>query len=239
MNYDEKQNLYFDLVKKRKSCRDCMSFGLINQNQVNKGKYDKNEVIGAWSLWQGSLEAKILVVGQDWGDIASFERDRGQNGFYKDVTNTNLVRLFKSIGIDVEEPGANIQNPLLFFTNAVLCLKENGMSTKISQKCYNNCADKFLKEIIEMIRPRIIITLGQKAYECTARVYDVAPKPYRPLLNSIMESRQPIDLPAAKNLPEAVLFPAPHCGQYSTNTFIKISDQENLWKVIKNDVQFL
>jgi len=54
-----------------------------------------------------------------------------------------------------------IQNPLLFFTNTVLCLKDGGLAAKLTTKCYDNCANHFLKRLIEIIQPKIITQLSQ------------------------------------------------------------------------------
>ena len=39
-------------------------------SEIENGKYDKEDSIGPWSLWQGNLEAQILVIGQDWGILS-------------------------------------------------------------------------------------------------------------------------------------------------------------------------
>lgn len=62
-----KREKYQLLVKKRKGCHLCNS--ITNPAKVENGTYDSDE-IGAWSLWQGNLDAELLIVGQDWGDTS-------------------------------------------------------------------------------------------------------------------------------------------------------------------------
>ena len=35
--------------------------------------------IGPWSLWQGNLDAEIMVIGQDWGDKNYFTKNKGHD----------------------------------------------------------------------------------------------------------------------------------------------------------------
>lgn len=61
-----KQERYDRLVSERKQCRCQECRPLCNQSQICGGAYDYNQ-IGSWSLWHGNLDAKIVVVGRDWG----------------------------------------------------------------------------------------------------------------------------------------------------------------------------
>ena len=63
------------LVTARKACHLCS--GLTNPADVDGGRLN-SEHIGAWSLWQGNLDAPVMVVGQDWGDTTYFIRNGGE-----------------------------------------------------------------------------------------------------------------------------------------------------------------
>lgn len=228
-----KQKNYKALVQKRKACRICEDYGLKNQAVIANGRFDEEIAIGAWSLWQGSLNAKIMLVGQDWGDQASFEKDQGASGIDDNVTDINLITLFKTLGIDLAHPTEGNRNPFLFFTNIVLCMKKGGLAAKIPGKCYSNCAHLFLKDLIKIIQPKIIITLGKNAYQYTVKLYDQKPEPYKMLLDRIKQNSKPLLMRPHDRLPEVVLLPAPHCGQYSSNTFMGLADQKKLWSSLK------
>ena len=75
--------------------------------------YDDCEEINLWTYWQGrgSLDAKIMLVGQDWGSPADAAKDymaqfaeinAGSRSSYwldgKSITDNNLIELFSSIG---------------------------------------------------------------------------------------------------------------------------------------------
>lgn len=220
-----KEKRHQDLVNKRKKCKECSQWGLKNQSQINGGKFDKEMIIGAWSLWQGSLDAKILVVGQDWGNEVSFIEQKGKPKDDNGLTNGKLIELFGSIGVPVNPPGLE-QNPDLFFTNAVLCLKQGGLTDKIRRKCYNNCYKLFLKELISIIEPQVIITLGKNAYQSVARIYGLKVEPFSVLVDRIITDQKPVKL--AKN---TWLLPAPHCGPLGL-AFRSFDKQKQLWKAI-------
>ncbi|MEO8593833.1 MAG: hypothetical protein ABI759_10975 [Candidatus Solibacter sp.] len=65
---------YAALVAARRSCRACA--GLINPAACDGGNHD-SEAIGPWSLWQGNLNARLVIVGQDWGDTGYFTANKG------------------------------------------------------------------------------------------------------------------------------------------------------------------
>ena len=93
---------YSALVRAQKSCRTCI--GLINPTECDGGIHDSDH-IGPWSLWQGSLNADLLIVGQDWGDTRYFLDNQGREK-RGNPTNETLRRLLQSIGIEIPAPGA-------------------------------------------------------------------------------------------------------------------------------------
>ena len=59
-----KDDLYDKLVTERVACRRCERLGLTNPAIVHDSRFDSAE-IGPSSRWQGCLDAKLMVVGQD------------------------------------------------------------------------------------------------------------------------------------------------------------------------------
>lgn len=59
-----KESKYSELVEEVRKCKKCMSG---QKSQGIKIVQDKcRSQINLWSHWQGSLDANILVIGQDW-----------------------------------------------------------------------------------------------------------------------------------------------------------------------------
>jgi uracil-DNA glycosylase len=75
-----------------------------------------------------------------------------------------LIKLFQRLNIDIGKPSQPNANAPTFFTNAILGIKKNGMSSKVKAIWEKESTEEFLKPLIEIIQPKIIITLGKVAY---------------------------------------------------------------------------
>ena len=167
-----KKEEYAKLVKKRKEYK--FTEGLINPSQIEEGKYDKEEHLGPWSVWQGNLDAKIILIGQDWGDINYYIENKGYDTD-NNPTNRNLVELFKLIGINVGYPSKPNHFAPVFFTNSILGIKKDGgMSGKIKSFWARESTQHFLVPLLKIISPSVIITLGSYAYGEIAYLYGLS-----------------------------------------------------------------
>jgi len=194
-----KREQYLSLVKKRKM--HVFSKGLINPSAIENGKYDTANHVGPWSAWQGNLDACILVIGQDWGNIDFYLDNEGYDTD-DNPTNRNLAELFSSIGIDIGLPNRPNCSAPVFFTNTILGIKEVGtMSAKVRKAWAKESADRFLAPLIEIIHPRTIITLGVCAYGEIARIYGLTVLPLRELIH-----RNPI------SVGDTEVYAMYHCG---------------------------
>ena len=99
---------------------------------------DCQQEINLWSYWQDSLDAKIMLVGQDWGcpfdkvflpTMAQIQKANSGKAYSyisdtPSQTDQNLIKLFsKSLGKDITIPCDD-----LFFTNFVLGYRTHGTS---------------------------------------------------------------------------------------------------------------
>lgn len=176
-----KKEQYLTLVKKRKEF--IFSEGLINPSKIENGKFDREEHLGPWSMWQGNLDARILVIGQDWGNIKYYLDKEGYDAD-DNLTDRNLVELFALIEIDIGIPSKPNFSAPVFFTNTILGIKEKGnMSAKVKKVWAKESADHFLSPLIDIISPKTIITLGGYAYGEIARIYGLPVLPLRELIH--------------------------------------------------------
>lgn len=143
---------YARLVAERKACRLCE--GLTNPSQVEAGRYDSSE-IGPWTRWQGTLSARLMVVGQDWGGVPYFTGHCGRESI-ANRTNRNLRELIGLLGIDVGEPENPGTSGQAFFTNAILCLKEGGLQAEVRDAWFRNCGTH-LRRQVELVAPRVLV----------------------------------------------------------------------------------
>ncbi len=217
----KKQLTYENLVIKRKSCKICKD--LANPSRINGGQFDSNH-IGPWSIWQGNLNADILIVGQDWGDINYFTKWKGKDKPAKNPTNENLQGLLKSIGINIKTPGEK-QDQIVFLTNLILCLKTGGLQAPVEDEWSTNCSIHFFKPLVDIIKPRVIIPLGKKTTEVIFNLYSYQIKKSLPYKNMVIN--------APYNFTKSLtVFPVYHCGAGSVNRNRSLSEQYRDWEKI-------
>jgi uracil-DNA glycosylase family 4 len=223
MNIDgiSKDLRYSALVEARKQCRKCCSTGLTNPSSVQDGKFDSKE-IGPWTRWNGDLNARLLVVGQDWGDVVSFERQRGID-ISTNATNQMLRELLASIGLNVDEASRHTTASGVFLTNAVLCLKRGGAQAEVSSEWFDNCGC-FLRAQVEIVRPKVVVTLGERAYKAMCHAFELRSMNFRDAINNKHAIRLPGD---------SSLVPVFHCGRRILNTHRKREEQLEDWKLVK------
>lgn len=201
----EKAERYRRLVAERRSCDDCAP-ALTNPARVDGAVHD-SERIGGYMRWQGNLDAPLVVVAQDFADVRSFRACGG----WPDPrlrTNRRLVRFLRVAGFDVALPRQGAPEDTVFFTNAVLCLKQGGISAPVPRRCFERCATRFLRRTLDLVRPRAVAALGSSAVNATLHAYGLPPEPrLRPLLG---EGRT-FDL-----VPGMRLFPMPHPSREAT-----------------------
>ncbi|MFK7982867.1 MAG: hypothetical protein AB8G86_23000 [Saprospiraceae bacterium] len=164
-----KQEEYKLLVKKRQEYQ--FQEGL---NNPSKSGYDWNE-IEPWAKWQNDLNAKIMLIGQEFSDFDTYKRCKGRVEIeldkYEFPTNKNIVDFFNSIGIEVGHPLAPNKKAGLFFTNCVMGLKNGKMSGGFEDKWMKESRELFLKPLIAIVQPKIIICMGEKAIRSIGKIF--------------------------------------------------------------------
>lgn len=186
MGDEPKTDRYRQVVTDRRACVCCPT--LINPSRVLGGSLDSDR-IGPYSLWQGNLDAQLMVVGQDFANVQTFIDLHGRPG--ADVrTNQRLVRLVNTAleaagcGTRVPLPGRACSDDKLFFTNSVLCLKSGNMSAPVPTSCVKNC-NRFLRRTIDIVRPLAVIGMRGLAWKATLLAFGQdAPASFGPAVGS-------------------------------------------------------
>jgi uracil-DNA glycosylase family 4 len=111
------------------------------------------------SSLNGSVKARIMFIGEAPGRKGA---DRTRIPFSGDQSGANFDRFLGSIGLTREQ---------IFITSAALCnpRSESGANRRPSQKELGNCS-AFLRRTIELIDPKVIVTLGSVALEALKRI---------------------------------------------------------------------
>lgn len=108
----------------------------------------------------GSVSAKILFIGEAPGRKGA---DRTRTPFSGDQSGANFDRFLGSIGLKREH---------IFITSAALCNPRSGSGAnrRPTQKELANCST-FLQRTIDLVNPRVIVTLGSVALEALKRIH--------------------------------------------------------------------
>lgn len=237
---ESKVERYNGLVDSRKTCSLCKS-ELCNPAKVKGyGKFDTE--IGPWSRWQGSLNASLMIVGQDWGHIKDLQEKyfRTEHEDQSSATNIHLRDLLNGIHATERPLDSDLlgRNGELFFTNAVLCLKGNdiAMQGHVNPDWFNNCVGekKFLRQQIEIVNPRIVVGLGRLAFSSILRSFNLDSRvPPSMKFSEIVQDKEGVKLPRTR----AKAFGVYHCGAAGWNINRSEEEHRRDWERIRDALE--
>lgn len=193
-----KCNRYKKLVEDIQNCHCCEAIKIpIYESKgeclsnVDKEKYPEMNQVNMWNYWQGSLDADIMMLGQDFGTLPKRASDREnqdkkEKGYFSfeecingvewrtpitdekaakkhwGATDANIWNLFhQTFEMNVTE-----EQDKLFFTNMACCYRQNVISgnTNFRPEWLTLCANKYMGRLIDIIEPEIIIALGENVF---------------------------------------------------------------------------
>lgn len=107
----------------------------------------------------GPIDAKILFIGEAPGRQGA---DRTRIPFSGDQSGRNLDRFLASVGLTRDD---------IFITSAVLCNPRGPTGANRSPKKseIENCSG-FLRRVVELIDPEVVVTLGSVALAALKRI---------------------------------------------------------------------
>ncbi|HET6890116.1 MAG TPA: uracil-DNA glycosylase [Pyrinomonadaceae bacterium] len=111
------------------------------------------------SKLNGPLTARVMFIGEAPGRKGA---DRTRIPFSGDQSGKNFDRFIASIGLSRDQ---------IFITSAALCnpRTESGANRRPTKAEVENCSG-FLRQTIQLIDPKIIITLGSVALDALKRI---------------------------------------------------------------------
>ena len=183
--------------------------------------------INLWTYWQGhnNLDAKIMLVGQDWGsafddstqttinqiELANQDKPYHYMEDNQSITDKHLIELFGILNYpDIREPNRD-----LFFTNFVLGYRSKGFSGKFHKEWITH--DRaFFNELVQIVEPSVILCLGRITFEAVISIFYKTDRIRIRNYNSFIESEDnpvKIVLDSGKT---AHVFALAHCGALGT-----------------------
>lgn len=225
---ESKEKLYRTLVEDARK-----DYSSRSRSVNTKGVYltwvkDCHE-INLWTYWQGigNYNAKILLVGQDWGfsdpessimqnirDIndglrTDYSFEQANPAGKVNPTDDILRKLFASIGYDITKGCED-----LFFTNFVLGYRSKGLSGNLKKEWLLADAPYFSR-LVNIIEPKVVVCLGKDTFEgvqyaCTGKW------PHTGRFNAFIESPQNPAILSLLSGKTAAAFAVAHCGKIGT-----------------------
>lgn len=226
-----KKDLYQNLVTKFKKHRFSTP-DLLNPHEIENFNFD---VVNPWELWQGNLDAEIMLIGQDFADSESLKNNLQEDWKKEKSSSTNLalISFFKILGYPIPEICYKATSELpLFFTNAILGIKKSDVQqmSKPVKNLWIQESREYLRELIGIVQPKCIIVMGKTAYKAICNIYNIKPTPKT---KDIIGTK--IDLPDGKDL-----FVVQHCsplGRVGRSLELQTGDWEGIRNKIYNSKQ--
>lgn len=193
MNNSHKETAIKVLVKEIQTCQKCYSLSQKNKVKVINIIASRAKTgIGFWSDAYPNYDARLMIVGQDWGSEDTvgnkppvYEPYYWEHGFPSWET---LMKYLKDANFSTL--GGEYAFTDIYLTNALLCARVGDKdSGYIPNKYFDNCYP-FLKNQIDVIRPKIIATLGKTVFDVFARVYKIK---YKSFYDDVLTNKYLID----------------------------------------------
>lgn len=218
---------YQNLVAKFKSHKFSTP-ELLNPHEIENFDF---EVINPWELWQGNLDAELMLIGQDFADSESLKNNL-QDDWRKEkssATNYALINFFKILGYAIPEISYDGTGDLpLFFTNAILGIKQSDVQhmSKPVKDLWIRESREYLRELIDIVQPKHIIVMGKTAYKAICGLYGI-----KPIASTKDAIETKIGLPDGKNL-----FVVQHCSPLG-RVGRSLELQNDDWKRIGDEIK--
>ena len=168
---------YRALVAARKACRICVDRNPGRIRSCAEFEFDP-EIVSHWEQWLGHQKPKILVVGQDFGNVGYFVRHRGRDDPHN-KTNDNLQKLLAAAGIYVRDAPDPDREAPVFMTNSILCVKEGKMSAPILPRWVNSCTERHLIPLLRYLKPPVVVGMGGCGWRAVRRAFALHDAPVR------------------------------------------------------------
>jgi uracil-DNA glycosylase len=106
-------------------------------------------------------------------------------------------------------------------------MKQGGMQANVPASCFNECGRRFLRPMIELVAPKVVVTLGRSAMRATCRAFAIT-------------SPQSLTSAVAKAIPlfaDTMLMPLYHPSPTVLNTTRALEVQHTDWRAVARLLQ--
>lgn len=149
-----KKECFRKLAEKVSACHLCETIysspGYPDGDHLCHSSFAGSSVMNHWNTWMRNYIPDILIVGQDFGKLAT------------------PIKVFDS---PTDRRIKKFLGPYLsrcFFTNAACCYRQINNSGPVNESWLTLCVSQFFREELEILDPKIIIVLGEAAFRSLA-----------------------------------------------------------------------
>jgi hypothetical protein len=166
-----------ELVAARKACRICVEQSPGRLRSCAEFDFDP-DVVSLWEQWLGHKKPKLFLVGQDFGNVHYFVRNRGRDE-RRNKTNDNLHALLAEAGIYAKVPPDRDPETPAFLTNSILCVKEGAMNAALRANWVKTCTERHLVPLLDHLKPPIVVGMGSWGWRAVRQALGLASAPSR------------------------------------------------------------
>lgn len=169
MLYERETKKLEKLFEELGNCNQCLSFPNLNKSLINiyQNLDFSVNIPSIWTDWFHRVDSSIMIIGQDWGpyqemktlhDKLNYDKSNWKNLIESEKSNTKKLLAYY---IEQSSQGTYTLDDL-FVTNAILCARKGNSYRGDNidlKKSTLNCS-KYLLRQIEIVKPKVIVTLG-------------------------------------------------------------------------------
>lgn len=164
-----KKEMFKELLQSMSKCDKCTNFKCKGKSSINiyKDYSFGSNIPSIWTDWFNRLDSKIMIIGQDWGPYNDMEKlnsllndDKSNWKELIESEKSNTKKLLENYIKDSSNNKYSLND--IFVTNAIMCARQGNNYRGINidlKKSTLNCSN-FLLQQIEILKPRVILTLG-------------------------------------------------------------------------------
>ena len=165
----EKQKKLEKLFEELGNCNQCLSFPNLNKSLINiyQNLDFSVNIPSIWTDWFHRVDSSIMIIGQDWGPYQEMKTLHDKLNYdksnWKDLIESEKSNTKKLLEYYIEQSSQGTYTlDDLFVTNAILCARKGNSYRGDNidlKKSTLNCS-KYLLRQIEIVKPKVIVTLG-------------------------------------------------------------------------------
>lgn len=186
-----KCDLLNKMFKDMSNCNLCMNMANKNGKDCSLINIYTNDfykdIPSIWTDWFNRVDSKIMIIGQDWGpyiEMKKFhdmykvnETSENWNRIIEEEKSLTKKMLTKYLAESSKKNNLDVNDDIInniYITNAIMCARagNNYRNDNIMLKeCSLNCS-KYLKRQIDIVKPKIILTLGFYPLLSLSKIYN-------------------------------------------------------------------